>query len=319
MWRFIVRRILIIPLILWAIYTITFMLAITIPGNPFQKGQRNMDADIQRAIEAKYKADDNWLFYIDYMANLINPIDAVRGTGPLIDFGPSWNYSDFSCNQIIKSTLPVSVGLGLLAILIATLVGIPIGVLGAVKKGGLADFISLSIVLIGISLPTFVTGIALLIVFSLHLGWTPIGGWGSLSQMILPAITLSLPFMAYIARLTRLGMIQQMQIDYIRTAKSKGLTSRKIIWQHALKNAFLPVLSYLGPATAMALTGSFVIESIFNINGIGQHFVNSVLNRDRGMILATVLVFSTVIVIFNLLVDITYVLFDPRIEVENKA
>ena len=166
----------------------------------------------------------------------------------------------------------------------------------------------------GISLPTFVTGTALLIFFSVWLGWLPVGGWGKLSQYVLPALTLSLPFMAYIARLTRLGMLDVLGSDYVRTARSKGLSEYRVVAKHALKNAFLPVLTFLGPACAAALTGSFVIESIFNIPGLGQHFVAGVLNRDRAMILGTVLVYSAVIVVFNLLVDIAYVLFDPRIE-----
>jgi len=320
MWRHIVIRLLLCPVLLWAIYTITFLMVVTVPGNPFVgQSERNISPEVQRAIEARYRADDNWDFYQDYLTNLLGPVRYVCGKGPVrpfIDLGPSWQYRDWTCNQIVATALPVSVALGLTAMFLATVLGVPIGVVSAVKRNSWFDYTSLGLALIGISLPTFVTGTALLIFFAVMLGWFPVGGWGKLSQLWLPAITLSLPFMAYIARLTRLGMLDVLESDYIRTARSKGLDERRVIWKHALKNAFLPVLSFLGPATAAALTGSFIIESIFNIPGLGRHFVASVLNRDRGMILATVLVFSAVIVIFNLLVDLAYAVFDPRIDVE---
>jgi len=313
------RRILLIPILLWIIYTVTFLMAVLIPGNPFTQAERNLSPEVQRAIEAQYQADNNWGFYWDYLANLFNPVAALQGHQPLIDLGPSWQYSDWSCNQIVATALPVSVGLGLTAMLLAVTFGVPIGVLSAVHRNSWFDYLGLAIALVGISLPTFVTGTALLIIFAVLLGWLPVGGWGRFSQLWLPAITLSLPFMAYIARLTRLGMLDVLASDYIRTARAKGLSRHRVIWKHALRNAFLPVLSYLGPATAMALTGSFVIENIFNIPGLGKHFVDSILNRDRGMILATVLVFSAVIVVFNLLVDFAYRLVDPRIGTEGQA
>ena len=177
---------------------------------------------------------------------------------------------------------------------------------------------SLALVLIGVSLPTFVTGTALLLLFAVALQWLPVGGWGQFAQLPLPALTLSLPFMAYIARLTRLGMLDVLGSDYIRTAQAKGVAPRQVVWKHALKNAFLPVLSYLGPALAMAMTGSFVIEKLFNIPGLGQHFVNSVLNLDRGLIMGTVLVYSALLVAMNLLVDMCYGLVDPRVKVSGE-
>ena len=318
MWRHIVTRLILYPVLLWVIYTITFLMAVAIPGNPFTMSERNLSPDVQRAVMAQYRADDNWAFYWDYLAQLFQPLQALRSQGPLIDLGPSWQYRDWSCNQIIAAALPVSVGLGLTAVFLAVVLGVPIGVFSAVKRHSWFDYTSLGLVLIGISLPTFVTGTALLIIFTVLLGWLPVGGWGSLSHLWLPAFTLSLPFMAYIARLTRLGMLDVLDSDFVRTARAKGLSERQVIWKHCLKNAFLPVLSYLGPAAAMALTGSFVIESIFNIPGLGRHFVNSVLNRDRGMIISTVLVFSAVIICFNLLVDLTYALLDPRIKQNEK-
>jgi len=314
--RTIIIRLLLCPVILWAIYTITFLMAVIVPGNPFASGDRNLPKEVERAVRAQYKADDNWTFYWDYLEGLFNPIDAVREEGPLVDLGPSWQYRDWTCNQIVEAALPISVCLGLTAIFFSVVVGVPVGVISAVKRDSWFDHTSLALALIGISLPTFVTGTALLILFAVTLRWLPAGGWGHLSQLWLPAITLSLPFMAYIARLTRLGMLDVMNSDYIRTARAKGLNEWRVIWKHALKNAFLPVLSFLGPASAAALTGSFVIESIFNVPGLGQHFVASVLNRDRAMVLGTVLVYSAVIVLFNILVDVVYSLVDPRISLE---
>jgi oligopeptide transport system permease protein len=292
--------------ILWAIYTIAFLMVVTVPGNPFQQPDRGMPEAIQRTLEARYNIDDNWAYYWEYLCG------ALR-----LDFGPSFQYMDWTCTQIIAQALPVSLVLGLLAILLAVLFGVPVGVISAVKRNSWFDVSSLALVLIGISLPTFVTGTALLIVFALWLHWFPVAGWGTLLHLPLPAFTLSLPFMAYIARLTRLGMLDVMGSDYIRTAYAKGVARRQIIWKHALKNAFLPVLSFLGPALAAAMTGSFVIEKLFNVPGLGQHFVNSVLNLDRGLIMGTVLVYSALLVLMNLVVDVLYALVDPRVRVEN--
>lgn len=313
MWRQLIKRLLLCPVLLWAIYTITFLMAVAAPGNPFRQADRSLSPEVERAIRSAYKADDSWGLYTEYMARLVSPIDFIAGRGPLIDLGPSWQYRDWTCNEIIRAALPVSVRLGLTAMVLATAGGILIGALGAARRGGWFDALSMGVALIGISLPTFVTGTVLLIIFGMWLKVLPVGGWGRLSQLWLPALTLALPFMAYIARLTRLGMLDVLGSDYVRTARAKGLSERAVIMHHALKNAFLPVLSYLGPATAAALTGSFVVESIFNIPGLGRHFVAGVQNRDRMMILATVLTYSAVIVVLNLLVDLAYGLVDPRI------
>ncbi len=284
------------------IYTLTFVMVISLPGNPFQQGQHNLSPEAEMALRARYDMDNNWLYFWGFLR------DAVR-----LDFGPAFTYSDWTCNQIIASALPVSMLLGLLAMLIAVSAGVPIGVLGAVKRGGWADNAGLVFVLLGISLPTFVTGSALLIVFAVYLPVAPIGGWGTLGHLPLPALTLSLPFMAYVARLTRTGMLDALSRDFVRTALAKGASRNAVIWNHALRVAFLPVLSFLGPATAQAMTGSFVVEKVFGVPGIGQHFVNAALNRDAGLILSTVLVFSTFLVVFNLLTDVLYAWFDPRV------
>jgi len=297
------RLLMTIP-ILWAIYTIAFLMVVTVPGNPFQQPDRQIPEAVQRALEARYHIDNNWNYYWEYLQG------AVR-----LDFGPSFQYRDWTCTQIIAASLPVSFTLGLTAVLLAVLVGVPVGVLSAVKRNSWFDMGSLTLVLIGISLPTFVTGTALLLLFAVKLQWLPVGGWGDLAQVPLPALTLSLPFMAYIARLTRLGMLDVLGSDYIRTAYAKGVARREVIWKHALKNAFLPVLSFIGPALAAAMTGSFVIEKLFNVPGLGQHFVNSVLNLDRGLIMGTVLVYSALLVVMNLAVDVCYAFVDPRVRV----
>jgi oligopeptide transport system permease protein len=302
--KYVLRQVLLMIPVLWAIYTITFLMVVTVPGNPFQQPDRQMPEGIEQALEARYHIEDNWSYYWEYLAGVLR-----------LDFGPSFQYRDWTCTQIIAQSLPVSFSLGLAAILLAVLVGVPVGVISAVKRNSWFDLGSLALVLIGVSLPTFVTGTALLLLFAMTLQWLPVGGWGEFRQIPLPAVTLSLPFMAYIARLTRLGMLDVLGSDYIRTAQAKGVGPRAVIWKHALKNAFLPVLSYLGPALAMAMTGSFVIEKLFNIPGLGQHFVNSVLNLDRGLIMGTVLVYSGLLVGMNLLVDVCYGLVDPRVRV----
>jgi len=305
--KYLLRRLLMMIPVLWAIYTITFLMVITMPGNPFQQPDRQMPEGVEQALEARYHIEDNWSYYWEYLAG------ALR-----LDFGPSFQYRDWTCTQIIAQSLPVSLVLGVTAIFVAVLVGVPVGVISAAKRNSWFDVGSLALVLIGVSLPTFVTGTALLLLFAVALQWLPVGGWGQFAQLPLPALTLSLPFMAYIARLTRLGMLDVLGSDYIRTAQAKGVAPRQVVWKHALKNAFLPVLSYLGPALAMAMTGSFVIEKLFNIPGLGQHFVNSVLNLDRGLIMGTVLVYSALLVAMNLLVDMCYGLVDPRVKVSGE-
>jgi ABC-type dipeptide/oligopeptide/nickel transport system permease component len=209
------------------------------------------------------------------------------------DLGPSLTHRDWTVNEILAAGLPVSIALGLLAILLACGIGLAAGVIGGARPGSAADLATLLVALVGVSLPSFVIGTALLVVFGVWLRLVPVGEWGGLSAAILPALTLSLPFAAYIARLTRFGMIDELAADYVRTARAKGVPERRVVLKHALKNAFLPVLSYLGPAAAMALTGSFVVEKIFAVPGIGTHFVNAVLSKDLTLIMGVVLVYST--------------------------
>jgi oligopeptide transport system permease protein len=298
----ILRRLLLGLLTIACIYVLTFVMVISLPGNPFQQGQHNIAPEVEVALRARYDMDNNWLYFWQFL----------RGAA-VLDFGPTFTYNDWTCNQIIASALPVSMLLGFLAVLIAVLIGVPVGVLGAVRRDSWLDVSCLVLVLLGISLPTFVTGSAVLIVFAVYLQVVPIGGWGTLAHLPLPALTLSLPIAAYIARLTRTGMLDVLSSDFVRTALAKGMSRRAVIWKHALKVAFLPVLSFLGPAAAQAMTGSFVVEKVFGVPGIGQHFVNAALNRDAGLVMGTVLVFSALLVVFNVLVDVLYAWLDPRI------
>ncbi|MBX3403221.1 MAG: ABC transporter permease [Phycisphaeraceae bacterium] len=330
----IARRLLQLPLIVGVIYTLTLTLAWAVPGNPVEndEGRRPPQAVIE-AIKRQYNLDSFGRFYFSYLDNATGlrwtrdtlsgraaqQADQARAAGEaapvrrVFDFGPSLQYDDWRVNQIIGDALPVSIALGAMAMLIAVFVGVGAGIVGAIRPNSLADFATLTVALVGISLPSFVVGTTLLLVFSVWIKAFPIGGWG-LGQMILPAVTLSLPFAAYIARLTRMGMLEHLGADFIRTARAKGVSETGIVLRHALKNAFLPVLSYLGPAAAMAMTGSFVVERVFTVPGMGQHFVNAVLNKDLFLIMGVVLVYSTMLVLFNLTVDVLYRWVDPRIE-----
>ncbi len=307
-----------LPLILLVIYTITFALAWLIPGNPLEQPEgRRPPAEIVQAMEARYNLDDPMGFYVDYLGG-VTGFDWVvsGGEGSIIDFGPSLRHENWTVNEILASQLPVSIVLGLSAIMLACVIGLLAGILGALRPGGWIDVLTLLIALVGISLPAFVTGTFLLVVFAVSMGLFPVGGWGDASHIVLPAVALSLPFAAYIARLVRTGMLEELRSDHVRTARAKGLPERIVVFKHALKNAFLPVLSYLGPATAAAMTGSFVVEKVFAVPGIGTHFVDAVLGKDITLITGVVLVYSTMLVLLNLVVDVLYHWADPRIQLD---
>jgi len=306
-------RLLQLPLILLAVYTITFLLAWQIPGNPLEKDGRRPPQEVMEAMEAQYNLDDPLAFYVDYLWNA-SGLAWVSGErdGPVFNLGPSLRHENWTVNDILIAQLPVSMVVGLCAILLALCIGLTAGVLGAIRPGSWIDAASFSVAIIGISLPSFVIGVVLLVTFSVWLHWFPISGWGTWKHLVLPSIALSLPFAAYIAQLTRSGMIEQLQSDHIRTARAKGLPERTVVLKHAMKNAMLPVVSYLGPATAAAMTGSFVVEKVFAIPGIGTHFVDAVLGKDITVLMGIVLVYSMTLVLFNLLVDVMYRFLDPR-------
>jgi oligopeptide transport system permease protein len=329
------RRLLQLPLILAVIYTLTLTLAWAVPGNPLENPEgRQPPPEIREQMRKQYNLDNYWKFYGSYLysasgaryakelatGKIAKDRENAReeGTAPpvreIFDLGPSLRLPDWRVNEIISSSLPVSATLGALAILIALVLGLCAGVVGAARPNSWIDASTLAVALIGISLPNFVIGTALLLTFGVWLEVFPVGGLQSPLGLVLPAITLSLPFAAYIARLTRMGMLEALSSDYVRTARAKGLAEPRVLFKHALKNAFLPVLSYLGPATALAMTGSFVVERVFRVPGMGQHFVNAVQTKDLFLIIGVVLVFATMLVLFNLAVDVLYRWIDPRIE-----
>ncbi len=309
MLKFIAYRLAQFPLILAIIYLLTFVLVWIAPGSAFDQQDRKPDPAALETLKREFHAEHWYTFLTHYPTRII-----TQG-----DFGPSMHYQGFSVNHVLKTALPVSITLGLFSLMIATFVGVGVGTMAAVRRGGVFDWISLSVALVGVSVPSFVAASLLLILFSVHWPIFPIGTWGSVRDLILPGLALSLIPMAYIARLTRVSMIDVLSNDYVRTARAKGLSRSTVVWKHCLRNAFLPVLSYLGPAAAVTLTGSFVVEKVFDIPGLGQHFVNSVRNRDQTLILGTVMIYSMFLLTFNLLVDIGYASVDPRIDVTAKA
>jgi len=311
----IVRRLIQLPFILLVVYTITFTLAWLVPGNPLESPEgRRPPEEIMQAMREQYRLDSYWDFYWDYLGKATGVSWMLGRHDRPFDLGPSLRHENWTVNEILAAGLPVSVTLGLTAILLACALGVGTGVIGAIRAGTWADYGTLLLALVGISLPTFVIGTALLVLFSVRWEIFPVGGWGGLSHLALPAVTLSLPFAAYIARLTRFGMADQLDADYVRTARAKGVSERGVILRHALKNAFLPVLSYLGPAAAIALTGSFVVEKVFAVPGIGTHFVDAVLSKDLTLIMGVVLTYATMLILFNLVVHVMYRWVDPRIE-----
>jgi len=299
---FILRRALQIVAVLWVIITATFFMIRFVPGGPFT-AEKAVTPEILRNLEAHYGLDRPlWQQYLDYMGKLV-----LHG-----DLGPSFKYASRSVNEIIADKLPVSLELGGLALGIALVVGLPLGLVAAIRRNTLFDYLCSSVAMLGICVPTFVLGPLLVLFFAIKLGWANASGWYGPSDRVLPALTLGLVYAAYVARLTRGGMLEVLGQDYIRTARAKGASAPRILWQHALRGGLLPVVSFLGPAIAGILTGSFVIETIFQIPGLGREFVQSAFNRDYTLVLGTVILYATLIVTLNLAVDIAQVWLNPR-------
>jgi oligopeptide transport system permease protein len=273
------------------------------PGSPFA-GERVATPQVEATLRAHYGVPESATeFFGIYMKRLV-----VDGT-----LGPSLKVQGRSVETLLAPALPVSVSLGLLSLVIAVAVGLALGIRAGLSPNSFADTASMTLALGGISLPSFVIGAGLMILFSLKLGWLPVAGWGGYGHLVLPAITLSLPYAAYVARLARTGTIEVMQQDFIRTARAKGVPERDVVLRHALRGAILPVVSYLGPAAAGILTGSFVIETLFGIPGVGQWFVKGAVNRDYSVVLGTAILYASLVTGFNLLVDLAYSLLDPRV------
>lgn len=303
--KYILGRLLQFPLILMVIYLLTFAMVWVVPGSPFANSERAMDPAKEQALKERFHADRWYTFLAYYPYQLI-----VHQ-----DFGPSLKNQEYTVNEIIKQRLPTSMKLGLFALVIAVVVGLVVGTLSAVYRDGILDWAGMTLTLVGISVPAFVTAALLLIAFVANWRIFSLGELDSFDDYLLPGLALSLAPMAYIVRLKRVSLLDVLGADYVRTARAKGLSKPRVVIKHCLRNAFLPVLSYLGPAAAVTLTGSFVVERVFALNGLGQAFIDSVTNRDQTMILALVMVYSTLVLSLNLVVDLLYGIVDPRIDV----
>jgi oligopeptide transport system permease protein len=306
MGRYILRRLLYFIPTLLAVYTLAFLMMHAAPGSPFQE-ERGLAPEVLAARQAEYHLDQPlWKQYCLYGWDLVS----LRGHA-------SMRYPDRNViHDILIPAFPVSLALGVCALGLAVVVGTAAGVVSAARPRSVIDYTAMTGAMIGISQPSFVIASLLMTIFAVSLHWLPVGGWGSPSQMILPVVALAALPAAYIARLVRTGMLEVLSADFIRTARAKGLSEQRVLLSHALPTAWMPVLGYLGPAAAAIFTGSFVVEKIFAIPGIGQYFVDSALHRDHPMILATVVLYAVLLVVFNLAADIGYAWLDPRIRYE---
>jgi oligopeptide transport system permease protein len=303
MLRFIVSRLLQAIPVLLVVISVTFLLIHSAPGGPFSD-EKAVPPEVARALEAQYNLDQPlWQQYISYLG------DVLQG-----DFGPSFKYSGRTVNELIAAGLPVTAELALYAMLVALFIGISAGVFAAMRPNTLQDYIPMSAAMLGICMPSFLLGPILILVFGIQLEWLPISGWGDIpGDKILPAITLGTGYAAYIARLSRGGMLEVLSQDYIRTARAKGLSERLIICKHALRGGLIPVVAFLGPAFAGLLGGSFVVETIFQIPGLGRFYVTSAFNRDYTMILGMTIFFAGLIIVFNLLSDLIALWLNPKL------
>jgi oligopeptide transport system permease protein len=302
----VLRRVLfLVPALVLLIFATT-LLMYRAPGNPFAN-ERATSPQVEAALRAQYGVPKNAnQFFAIYMRRLL-----VEGT-----LGPSIKVQGRTVEELIGPAFPISMALGLLALTLSVVFGVSLGVLAGLKRNSMADYSSMALALVGISLPSFVIGAALMIVLSLWLRWLPVAGWGSYRHLLMPAVALSLPSAAVIARLSRSGIIEVMQQDFVRTARAKGLPESWVIGRHALRAAIIPVVSYLGPAAAAVMTGSFVVEVLFAIPGMGQWFVKGAINRDYSVVLGTAIVYFGLVILFNLLVDLAYAWLDPRVREE---
>jgi oligopeptide transport system permease protein len=302
MFRFIVRRLIVtVPMVL-VVVSLTWGLIRLAPGN-FYSGEKPIPPAIVKNIREKYGLDKPW--YVQYGRMVSNTLHG--------DFGLSLKYQGQPVNTILKNAAPVSATVGLLAYVLALAVGIVSGTLAALRQNSRLDYSSMAVAMLGISLPNFVLGPALVLLFSLTWYWLPPALWGDWKHLILPVLTLSGVYMAYIARLTRAGMLEVLRSNYIRTARAKGLSERHVLIHHALRGGLLPVVSFSGPALAFLLTGTVVVERIFALPGLGNYFINANLNRDEPLIIGIVAFISIIILLFNLMVDIAYGFVDPRV------
>ena len=305
MLRFILNRLLqTIPVVL-IIATMTFFLLKLAPGGPFSS-EKKISPEVIKKLEEHYGLNKKPLQqYLDYLGKLAHG-----------DLGPSFKYPNRSVNELIAQGFPVSLELGIYAILVAVVLGVSAGLIASLRANSPTDYVPMSLAMAGICLPTFVMGPLLILVFGHWLGWFNVAGWFTASDRVLPSLTLGLYYAAYMARLTRGGMLEVLHQDYIRTARAKGASEARVIFRHALRGGLLPVVSFLGPAIAGLVTGSFIVETIFSVPGLGRFFVMSAFNRDYTLVLGTVLFYATLIILLNLLVDIVQVWLNPKLRFE---
>jgi oligopeptide transport system permease protein len=306
MMRFIVRRAVWLVLTLWIVFTLSFFLMRNTKGSPLDRSDRKLDASVRQLMEERYGL--NKPLHIQYWDALTS---YLRG-----DLGYSLVEKDKRVDYFISSGLPISATLGLLALSLAIVIGVTIGVLAALRRGRWLDTTLMGIATLGIALPNFVLASLAVLLFAFVWRWFPPAGWGTLEQLILPVACLAAPYAAYIARLTRTSMLEVLGQDYLRTAMAKGLSPSRIIIRHALRGALLPVVTYLGPASAGILTGSLVIEQVFGIPGLGTHFVQAALTYDYTLCMGLVLLYTLILYTLNFLVDLSYSWLDPRVKLE---
>lgn len=289
---------------LFVIITVAFFMMRMAPGGPFDS-DRALPPEIEQNIMATYGLDKPLVEqYLDYLVGILQ-----------VDFGPSLKIRDFSVGELIAAGAPASIQLGISAIVLALLIGISLGTLAALRQNSAIDFAVMSVSMVGIAVPNFVMAPLLSLVIGVYLDLLPTSGWGGgeLRYKVLPVIALALPQIAYVARLTRGSMVEVLHSNFVRTARAKGLRERVVVLRHALKGAIMPVVSYLGPATAAVMTGSVVIETIFGVPGIGTYFVNAALNRDYPLVMGVIIVYAVLIMLLNLAVDLLYAVLDPKV------
>jgi len=295
-----------IPTLL-VIVTVSFFIVHAAPGGPFDQEQ-TLTAQVRANLDKAYGLDQPLpVQYFKYVRGLLQG-----------DFGPSLKLRDFRVSELIAQGLPVSLSLGLTALLLALGVGIPLGVAAALRRGGFVDHLGTVLVVLGMALPGFVTGPVLALAFGVYLRWLPVAGWEGFDPryVILPALTLAFPVIAAVARLTRTSLLEVLRANYIHTARARGLGGARILWRHALRPALLPVVSYLGPATAFVVTGSLVVETVFGLPGTGRFLVQGAINRDYTLVMGMVIVYGTLLLLLNLLADLIYGWLDPRVRHE---
>jgi oligopeptide transport system permease protein len=305
MLRFITSRFLQSLLALFLVITATFFMIRFVPGGPFT-AEKAVTPEILRNLEAHYGLDKPlWRQYLDYLGRLAHA-----------DLGPSFKYPNRTVNEIIADKVPVSAELGALALAFALVLGIGLGTLAAIRRNTWIDYTASTFGMIGISIPTFVVGPLLVLLFAIHLGWFNASGWYGPLDRVLPALVLGFAYAAPISRLTRGGMLEVLHQDFIRTARAKGASEWRVVWRHSLRGGLLSVVSFIGPAIAGLVTGSLVVETIFQIPGLGRFFVMAGFNRDYTMVMGTVLFYAVLIIVMNLLVDIVQVWLNPKLRFE---